>query len=135
MIRRIEQPCAAINLGLLVGGYPFEGVGAVMETIFSVDSVEIVPPQDGKFVVEATGTVSPTGWTNPNITGACFVESDGSLHYLFQAQRPPGEALQVLSRVTARSEFGDPGTSPEGLPHVRVTGNNGDVSAPFPPGC
>lgn len=106
-----------------------------MKTIFQVNSVRITPAEDGKYTVEAHGTVSTAGWTNPAIIGAGIINDDGGLRYDFEAQPPSGQALQVLTSVVARSQFGGPGTSLKGLKRVIVTARNGEVSAAFPPVC
>lgn len=111
------------------------GDAAMMTTIPTIQSVTITPSQQGKFVVEAVGVVGSPGWSNPAITGAGIVGSDGSLQYEFQAEPPHGFHIQVLTEIAASSEFGGPGTSLQGLTSVRVTAQNGEMSASFPPVC
>lgn len=106
-----------------------------MQTILQVDSVRIIPAADGKYRIEAHGHVSTAGWTNPHIIGAGIISPDGGLRYDFEAQPPPGRALQVLTAVAAVAEIGGPGTSLKGLKRVIVRAKNGEVSAAFPPVC
>jgi hypothetical protein len=77
--------------------------------IFKVDNVELKllksnPPQ---LLVSATGTVSTTGWDNPELKILEIAPNDGIYQFDFCATPPNGIVLQILMPITATFVFKD----------------------------
>ena len=72
--------------------------------VFSVQQVTVIKSSDSplELTVTGSGLASTTGWTNPRLDGAGDpAPGDAVIELSFEADRPTGPALQVLTPITA----------------------------------
>jgi len=102
------------------------------EKVMAVDSLTVTPSADQprRLIVEATGTVNSSGWTQGRLVPRlCTSEpADGFLTLEFVATAPEGMVLQVLQRISASAEV----ILRPGMKGVRVTGATNAVEAGLP---
>jgi len=99
------------------------------ELVLSVNHVTVQTAANDprQVLVEANGTVSTAGWTQPDLISSQITE-DGWLLLDFVARRPSGIVAQVITPLRARAEM--PKLS--GAKGVRVRARNGSRDAAFP---
>jgi hypothetical protein len=100
--------------------------------IYSVEQVKIenlivIPEQPPAIVVSALGSVTASGWTQPDLAPWMYIAPppDGILDLDFVASSPTGIALQVISKIGVAKTF----AVPNPVKGVRVHSSQNKIEA------
>ncbi len=100
--------------------------------IYSVEQVRIenlvvLPQQPPAITVSASGSVTSSGWTQPDLGPWMYIEPpiDGILDLDFVAASPRGIALQVISKISVAITF----AVPNWIKGVRVHSSQNEMEA------
>lgn len=98
-----------LGLGALSSAEP-----AKKTKISKIDSVKLSVSSVMKIKVSATGKVSTSGWTEPQLVPSPRAENPGNsdvvtMHFDFVAMKPTGVVNQVETRIDAETTCPDPG--------------------------